>query len=152
MSYEDDAENARAALRAIWGASGQLDGADSLGKESQFAGVNIPTESRAAGNDGKGGEGGHFGSQRHGEVGLQDFAATNEPTFDRGEAAAKLKDAWRSTLTAEGKMGSQSRPLSAAAKATTARSATPKGPAGAPGEPSAAPEDTSEVPEEPVDA
>ncbi|HEX2180103.1 MAG TPA: hypothetical protein VHL54_11400 [Actinomycetota bacterium] len=149
MSYEDDAENARAALRAIWGASGQLDGADSLGTETQFAGVNIPTDSRAAGNDGKGGEGGHFGSTRHGEVGLKDFAASNEPTFDRGEAAAKLKDAWRSTLTAEGKMGSQSRPLSAAAKATTSRAATPKASPGAPGEPAADPDGSAE---EPVDA
>lgn len=118
--YEDDAENARAALRALWGASGQLDGADSLGQEKE---IRIPTD-RAAGNDGKGGEGGYFGSERHNEVGLQDFAKNNEPTFDRGEAAAKLKDAWRSTLTAEGKMGSQNKSLGDAARATTRKAAT----------------------------
>jgi hypothetical protein len=147
MGYEDDAENARAALRALWGASGQMDKADSLGKEQDFSHVNIPSDSKAAGSDGKGGEGGHFGSDRHQTIGLQDFAATNEPTFDRGEAAAKLKDAWRSTLTAEGKMGSQSKPLSAAAKETTRKAATP-------GEPEAAPvpETGLEAPEEPADA
>lgn len=123
--YEDDAENARAALRALWGASGQLDGADSLGTEQQFT-PSIPSD-RSAGNDGKGGEGGYFGSERHNEVGLQDFAKSNEPTFDRGEAAAKLKEAWRSTLTAEGKMGAKSKPLAAAAKETTRKAATAEG-------------------------
>lgn len=118
--YEDDAENARAALRALWGASGQLDGTDSLGQEKE---ISIPTD-RSAGNDGKGGEGGSFGSDRHNEVGLQDFAKNNEPTFDRGEAAAKLKEAWRSTLTAEGKMGSQQKSLGDAAKETTRKAAT----------------------------
>lgn len=108
--YEDDAENARAALRALWSASGQMDGADSLGQEKEFAGVNIPTE---GGNDGKG------SSEQHQTVGLQDFAQNNDPTFDRGEAATKLKEAWRSTLTAEGKMGSQSKSLGATAKETT---------------------------------
>jgi hypothetical protein len=151
MSYEDDAENARAALRAIWGASGQLDGAESLGTEPEYSGINIPTDSRAAGNDGKGGEGGHFGSERHATVGLQDFAATNEPTFDRGEAAAKLKDAWRSTLTAEGKMGSQSKSLASAAKATTAKAATvqAKEPAA---EANGGPDQELKLPEEPVEA
>jgi hypothetical protein len=118
--YEDDAENARAALRALWGASGQLDGSDRLGQEKE---VTFPSD-RSAGNDGKGGEGGYFGSERHAEVGLQDFARNNEPTFDRGEAAAKLKDAWRSTLTAEGKMGSDRKTLGDAAKETTRKAAT----------------------------
>lgn len=118
--YEDDAENARAALRALWAASGQLDGADSLGQEKE---VTFPSD-RSEGNDGKGGGGGHFGSERHGEVGLQDFAKNNEPTFDRGEAASKLKDAWRSTLIAEGKMGSDRKTLGDAAKETTKKSAT----------------------------
>ncbi|CAN5763516.1 hypothetical protein BH23ACT12_BH23ACT12_16810 [soil metagenome] len=118
--YEDDAENARAALRALWGASGQMDGAESLGQEKE---ITFPTEDRSDGNDGKGGKGG-FGSERHNEVGLQDFAKNNEPTFDRGEAAAKLKDAWRSTLTADGKMGSQSKSLGDAAKETTRKAAT----------------------------
>jgi hypothetical protein len=118
--YEDDAENARAALRALWGASGQLDGAANLGAEKEYS---IPTD-RAAGNDGKGGEGGSFGSDRHNEIGLQDFAKNNEPTFDRGEAAAKLKEAWRSTLTAEGKMGSQGKSLGDTAKETTRKAAT----------------------------
>jgi len=147
MGYEDDAENARAALRALWGASGQMDKAESLGTEGDFSHVNIPSDSKAAGSDGKGGEGGHFGSDRHQTIGLQDFAATNEPTFDRGEAAAKLKDAWRSTLTSEGKMGSQSRPLSAAAKETTRKAATPGEPEAAPGS-----ETGLEAPDEPVDA
>ncbi|HVL49986.1 MAG TPA: hypothetical protein VM754_00600 [Actinomycetota bacterium] len=119
--YEDDAENARAALRALWGASGQLDGAESLGKEQQFAGVSIPTDVRSEGNDGKGGDSaqGGFGSSRHNEVGLSDFGKTNEATFDRGEAASKLKEAWRSTLIAEGKMGSQSQSLGKTAKETS---------------------------------
>lgn len=129
--YEDDAENARAALRSLWAASGQLDGADSLGQEKE---VTFPAD-RSEGNDGKGGGGGHFGSERHQTVGLQDFAKNNEPTFDRGEAAAKLKDAWRSTLTAEGKMGSQNKSLGDAAKETTRKAATvrsedPAAPAG----------------------
>lgn len=118
--YEDDAENARAALRSLWAASGQLDGADSLGQEKEVA---FPVD-RSEGNDGKGGGGGGFGSDRHETVGLQDFAKNNEPTFDRGEAAAKLKDAWRSTLTAEGKMGSQNKSLGDAAKETTKKAAT----------------------------
>lgn len=147
MGHEDDAENARAALRALWGASGQMDKAESLGTEQDFSHVNIPSDSVSGGSDGKGGEGGDFGSERHRTIGLQDFAATNEPTFDRGEAAAKLKDAWRSTLTAEGKMGSQSRPLSAAAKETTRRAATPGG-----GEAAPSPETGLEAPDEPVDA
>jgi hypothetical protein len=119
--YEDDAENARAALRSLWAASGQLDGADSLGQEKE---VTFPADDRSAGNDGKGGEGGSFGSDRHAEVGLQDFARNNEPTFDRGEAAAKLKDAWRSTLISEGKMGSDRKSLGDAAKETTRKAAT----------------------------
>ena len=128
--YEDDAENARAALRALWAASGQLDESESLGQEKEFSGVNIPTgDSRAAGNDGKGGQGGDFGSERHQTVGLTDFAETNEPTFDRGEAASKLKSAWRSTMIAEGKMGTDAKPLSAAAKETTKKAADAAGPA-----------------------
>lgn len=118
--YEDDAENARAALRQLWAVSGQLDGADSLGQEKE---VSFPVD-RSEGNDGKGGGGGGFGSDRHATVGLQDFAQNNEPTFDRGEAAAKLKDAWRSTLTAEGKMGSKQKTLGDAAKETTRKAAT----------------------------
>jgi hypothetical protein len=118
--YEDDAENARAALRQLWAFSGQLDGADSLGQEKE---VSFPAD-RSEGNDGKGGTGGHFGSERHQQVGLQDFAQNNEPTFDRGEAAAKLKEAWRSTLTAEGKMGAQQKTLGDAAKETTRKAAT----------------------------
>lgn len=131
--YEDDAENARAALRALWGVSGQLDGADTLGQEQEI----VFPDTRADGNDGKGGGGGGFGSDRHATVGLQDFAQNNEPTFDRGEAAAKLKEAWRSTLTAEGKMGSQKKTLGDAAKETTRKAATvgegdpPAGPADA---------------------
>lgn len=129
--YEDDAENARAALRALWAASGQMGGADTLGTEQEFK-PTIPTD-RSAGNDGKGGEGGDFGSERHQQVGLQDFAKTNDPTFDRGDAAAKLKEAWRSTLTAEGKMGSDSRSLAATAKETTKKAATVEAPPTRPG-------------------
>lgn len=115
MSYEDDAENARAALRALWAMSGQLEKSESLGQEQEFAGVSIPT----GGSDGKGGEGGGFGSNRHQEIGLDDFADSNVPTFDRGEAAAKLKSAWKSTLIAEGKMGSDAKSLGTAAKKTS---------------------------------
>ncbi|HEX2052105.1 MAG TPA: hypothetical protein VHJ78_00080 [Actinomycetota bacterium] len=114
MTYEDDAENARAALRALWAASGQLDSSESLGEEQEFSGVNIPQYA----SDGKGGQGGNFGSERHHTIGLDDFAAHNEATFDRGEAAAKLKSAWKSTLIAEGKMGSEGKSLKSAAKET----------------------------------
>ncbi len=130
--YEDDAENARAALRALWGASGQLKSAESLGEEQQ---AHFPSDVRSENNDGKGGLGGGFGSDRHNEIGLQDFAKNNEPTFDRGEAAAKLKDAWRSTLTAEGKMGSQKTSLGDAAKETTRKAATVPNEAGRPSGP-----------------
>ena len=140
--YEDDAENARAALRQLWAVSGQLDGADTLGQEKE---VSFPVD-KSEGNDGKGGGGGGFGSDRHATVGLQDFAQNNEPTFDRGEAAAKLKDAWRSTLTAEGKMGSKQKTLGDAAKETTKKAATVRSDqaAAAAGEP-------PEAPDEPVD-
>lgn len=117
--YEDDAENARAALRSLWAASGQLDGSDSLGQEKE---VTFPSD-RSEGHEGKGGGGG-FGSADHQTVGLQDFAQNNEPTFDRGEAASKLKDAWRSTLISEGKMGSDKKTLGDAAKETTKKAAT----------------------------
>jgi hypothetical protein len=141
--YEDDAENARAALRQLWAFSGQLDGADSLGQEKE---VSFPDD-RSEGNDGKGGTGGHFGSERHATVGLQDFAKNNEPTFDRGEAAAKLKEAWRSTLTAEGKMGAQQKTLGDAAKETTRKAATVRS-----GEPAAPKDGPAEPAEEPADA
>ena len=85
--------------------------------------INFPVE-KSDGNDGKGGGGGGFGSDRHATVGLQDFAQNNEPTFDRGEAASKLKDAWRSTLISEGKMGSDKKTLGDAAKETTKKAAT----------------------------
>lgn len=124
--YEDDAENARAALRSLWAASGQMDSADNLGTESASCAPPKAQEGdvRSLNNDGKGGLGGDFGSDRHNEVGLAGFGANNEATFDRGEAASKLRDAWRSTLTAEGKMGSTKASLGKTAKETTARSAT----------------------------
>lgn len=124
--YEDDAENARAALRALWSASGQMSAADNLGQESASCAppAAVPGDVRSANNDGKGGLGGEFGSDRHNEIGLAGFGATNEATFDRGEAASKLRDAWRSTLTAEGKMGSSKASLGKTAKETTARAAT----------------------------
>jgi hypothetical protein len=114
MADMDDAENARAALRALWAMSGQLKGADSLGKEQDFSHVNISTDSRAGGNDGKGGEGGGFGSERHGELGFSAYQeGTHEPTFDRGEAATKFREAWKSQLAMDGKL--HGKPLSESA-------------------------------------
>jgi hypothetical protein len=119
MADMDDAENARAALRALWAMSGQLEGADRLGKEQDFSHVNISTDSRAGGNDGKGGEGGGFGSERHKEVGFAAYSeGTNDPTFNRGEAAEKFREAWKSQLALDGKL--RGRPLSeSAAKSPT---------------------------------
>jgi hypothetical protein len=104
MAEMDDAENARAALRALWAMSGQLEGADSLGKEQDFS----------AASDGKGGEGGGFGSERHGELGFSAYQeGTHEPTFDRGEAATKFREAWKSQLAMDGKL--HGKPLSESA-------------------------------------
>ena len=116
MAGMDDAENARAALRALWSMSGQMDEADSLGTEKDLSHVNIPTESRST-SDGKGGEGGGFGSNRHAELGFSAYQeGTHDPTFDRGEAAAKFKEAWKSQLAMDGKLGGKPLSESAAKK------------------------------------
>lgn len=100
---EDDAANARAALRALWSMSGQMDSADRLGQEDESG---AGCASHLSGQDDAIGttfqaQGGDPGSG----VGFSDFAETNEPTFDRGEAAAKFKDAWKSQLAMDGKLG-----------------------------------------------
>jgi hypothetical protein len=41
---------------------------------------------------------------------------TNEPTFDRGEAASKFREAWKSQLALDGKIGGK--PLSESAAKT----------------------------------
>lgn len=104
--HEDDVENARAALRALWAASGQMEDADSLGKERDATARRTHEgDIRSANNDGKGGLGGDFGSDRHNEIGFAAFADNNEPTFDRGEAATKFREAWKSQLALDGKLG-----------------------------------------------
>ncbi len=118
MADMDDAENARAALRALWAMSGQLEEADRLGKEQEYSHVNIPTDSGAS--DGKGGLGGGFGSSRHNELGFAAYSeGTNEPTFDRGEAATKFREAWKSQLALDGKL--HGKPLSESAAKSPAK-------------------------------
>ncbi|MGQ0678126.1 MAG: hypothetical protein ACT4OM_00450 [Actinomycetota bacterium] len=95
----DEAENARAALRALWSMSGQMDAADRLGTEEEGASchhssANVGTSHMAHGGESSSGVG--FAAYIEG---------TNEATFDRGEAAQKFKEAWRSQLTLDGKMG-----------------------------------------------
>jgi hypothetical protein len=117
MAEMDDAENARAALRALWSMSGQMDSADSLGKEQDFSHVNVPTDPPAGASDGKGGEGGGFGSGRHGQLGFSAYQeGTHEPTFDRGQAATNFREAWKSQLAMDGKLGGK--PLSESAAKT----------------------------------
>jgi hypothetical protein len=120
MADMDDAENARAALRALWAMSGQLEGADRLGKEQDFSHVNVPTDSRSAASDGKGGEGGGFGSNRHNELGFAAYQeGTHDPTFNRGEAATKFREAWKSQLAMDGKL--HGTPLSESAAKPTGK-------------------------------
>ena len=120
MADMDDAENAREALRALWAMSGQLEGADRLGKEQEFSHVNIPGDPPAGASDGKGGEGGGFGSNRHNELGFSAYQeGTHDPTFDRGEAATKFREAWKSQLAMDGKLHGQ--PLSESAAKSPAK-------------------------------
>jgi hypothetical protein len=107
MAAMDDAENARAALRALWSMSGQMDSADRLGQEDDASchpAKDVGTTFQAQGGESDSG------------VGFAAFAETNEPTFDRGEAASKFREAWKSQLAMDGKLGGK--PLSeSAAKA-----------------------------------
>ena len=111
MAEMDDAENARAALRALWAMSGQLEGAEQLGKEDEHVGpkeVDHGTTHMA-----------HAGESDSG-VGFAAYAqGTNEATFDRGEAASKFREAWKSQLALDGKL--HGKPLSeSAAKSPSA--------------------------------
>jgi hypothetical protein len=106
MAEMDDAENARAALRALWSMSGQLDSADRLGKEEdEGPSKDVGTVHMAHAGEGDSG------------VGFSAYSAgTNEATFDRGEAAEKFREAWKSQLALDGKL--KGKPLSeSAAKA-----------------------------------
>lgn len=107
---EDDAENARNALRALWSMSGQMDSTDSLGQEQEGSvPISIPSGkgTRYEAED----DPDRFGSLRHEEVGFAAFAETNEPTFNRGEAAAKFREAWKSQLAMDGKIPTNSQSL-----------------------------------------
>lgn len=109
MPEFDEAENARAALRALWAMSGQMDAAEKLGQEEEGASCHtsspnsIGTASMA-----------HAGEANSG-VGFSAYIdGTNEATFDRGEAAQKFKEAWKSQLTMDGKLGGKPLKQSAA--------------------------------------
>lgn len=99
MPEFDEAENARAALRALWSMSGQMDAADRLGQEEDCApchsvGSGVGTTHMAHGGESESG------------VGFSGYIdGSNEATFDRGEAARKFKEAWKSQLTLDGKLG-----------------------------------------------
>jgi hypothetical protein len=98
MAEFDEAENARAALRALWSMSGQMDSADKLGQEDESCATpsksSVGTAHMAHGGDASSG------------VGFAAYAdGTNEATFDRGEAATKFREAWKSQLTLDGKLG-----------------------------------------------
>lgn len=109
---DDDAANARAALRALWAMSGQMDSADRLGQEDEnFAPTHIKPEADAIGTTFQA----HGGEASSG-VSFAEFAETNEPTFDRGEAAAKFKEAWKSQLAMDGKLGKSGGSITDAAK------------------------------------
>lgn len=106
---EDDAENARNALRALWSMSGQMDDSETLGQEQEGSAISIPTGKGTryeAGDDSD-----RFGGQRHDGLGFADFAQTNEPTFNRGEAATKFREAWKSQLAMDGKIPASSKSL-----------------------------------------
>ncbi|MEX2587801.1 MAG: hypothetical protein WD602_07420 [Actinomycetota bacterium] len=100
---EDDAANARAALRALWSMSGQMDSADRLGQEDE-GGCCAPSHF-SADDDAIGTTFQAQGGDPSAGVGFSAFAETNEPTFDRGEAASKFKEAWKSQLAMDGKLG-----------------------------------------------
>lgn len=98
MAEFNEAENARAALRALWSMSGQMDAADSLGEEQESChsggGADVGTTHMA------------HASESNSGVGFSAYIdGSNEATFDRGEAAQKFKEAWKSQLTMDGKMG-----------------------------------------------
>ena len=102
MAEMDDAENARAALRALWAMSGQLEGAEQLGKEDEKIGPKEVSVGTA--------QAGHSDSG----VGFSAYSeGTNEATFDRGEAASKFREAWKSQLALDGKL--EGKPLSESA-------------------------------------
>jgi hypothetical protein len=105
MPAMDDAENARAALRALWSMSGQMDSADSLGKEDDASCAptkDVGTTFMAQGGESDSGVG--FSAYQEG---------THDPTFDRGEAATKFREAWKSQLSLDGKL--RGKPLSESA-------------------------------------
>lgn len=102
---EDDAANARAALRALWSMSGQMDSADRLGQEDEGGGSGCAPSHLSGQDDAIGTTFQAQGGDASSGVGFSDFAETNEPTFDRGEAASKFKDAWKSQLAMDGKLG-----------------------------------------------
>ena len=104
MADMDDAENARAALRALWAMSGQLEEADRLGKETEYVGKPEIDYGKTH-MPGTGGDS---------EVGFSAYLeGTNEATFDRGEAASKFREAWKSQLALDGKL--HGKPLSESA-------------------------------------
>lgn len=102
---DDDAANAREALRALWSMSGQMDSADRLGQEDEGGGSGCAPSHLSGQDDAIGTTFQAQGGDPSSNVGFSDFAETNEPTFDRGEAAAKFKDAWKSQLAMDGKLG-----------------------------------------------
>jgi len=105
MAAMDDAENARAALRALWSMSGQMESADSLGQEDESChpSKDVGTTFMAQGGESDSGVG--FAAYQEG---------THEPTFDRGEAATKFREAWKSQLAMDGKLGGKALSESAA--------------------------------------
>lgn len=113
---EDDAENARAALRALWAMSGQMDSADRLGQEDEgCAPTHIKPQADAIGTTFQA-----HASDPSSEVSFAQFAEENEPTFDRGEAANKFREAFKSQLAMDGKLGKYGgRSVADAAKETT---------------------------------
>jgi hypothetical protein len=106
----DEAENARLALRALWTASGQMEGADRLGMEDERGGHTGGTRKVVGENfmalDGEG----------SGELGFESFRDTNEPTFNRGDAIEKMRSAFKSQLALDGKLREDGVSPAAAAK------------------------------------
>lgn len=119
---DDDAANARAALRALWEMSGQMDSADRLGQEDE-GGCAAPTHIKGQA-DAIGTTFQAQGGDPSSGVGFSAFAETNEPTFDRGEAAAKFKEAWKSQLALDGKLGKSGGSITDAAKDAKAAGAS----------------------------
>lgn len=119
---DDDAANARAALRALWSMSGQMDSADRLGQEDEGGGGCAPSHLNSQ-DDAIGTTFQAQGGDPSSGVGFADFAETNEPTFDRGEAADKFKEAWKSQLAMDGKLGKYGGSIKDAAKETTDKTA-----------------------------